>query len=196
VFPFLITDKTVRAEGPSWRPRRTAGRFDWMVLTALLLSVLLYLLSFFLPAIQVLKSRAEYGWEAFLIIQGVLEPNPLAATIDLLVILLWWLPNPALWAGIVLLAARRWRAAAAVGTIGPVGFVACGFDPDHLVFEFRQFRVGYYCWGASVLLITAAAMWRSLVPTAPAQREPRQVGGGFLNFPPCDINEPSPPPTR
>src|SRR5437660_10174412 len=109
------------------QPLKHDGR-DYLAWGAVLLSCCLYIISFFLPAVQVLKSHAHSGWEAFLIVKRFIESPPLE-TIGLFLVPLWWLPNAALWAGVILVAIRRWRGAAAVGLLGLIGVAACGFDP-------------------------------------------------------------------
>src|SRR5713226_9205642 len=126
----MVLDLSNRADSASREGKRTPDAGNCLVHIALLLSCVLYCISFFLPAIQILRAHAESGWEAFLVVPKRLLESPPLQNWELLIVLLWWLPNPAFWIGIILLATQRWRAASIAGIIGLGGVVACGFELD------------------------------------------------------------------
>lgn len=135
---------------------------DWVTVIGLLLVVALYSISFFLTAVEVFGPIA--GWEAFLIVAGRPFESPRPEMTDLIWIAMYWLPNPSLWVGTVLLALGRGRAAAVAGLTGVIGGLACGFILDRPAIDFRAFREGYYCWVASLALLAGLGIWRAVWP--------------------------------
>lgn len=146
-------------------PPRRWGRFRGRRpdLLCALLTAALYGTSFFLPTLVVL-SDPIYGWGAFWIVTLLPWDNPPLPTGELIQTLVWWLPNPLLWIGIVFLAIGQGRRAAVLGLLALPAGLSCAFDADTFRFRFHEFQAGYYCWLASMALLTAAGAWRGLRP--------------------------------
>src|SRR5262249_25948655 len=136
-----------------WEGRHTRWRLPTVL--AALATASLYAISFFLPVLDVLNAPL-LGWNAYWIVaQRPWEKDPLT-TGELLQLILWWLPNPLLWVGIVFLAIGRAGNAACLGLLAMAAGLSCAFDVEMLRFQFYEFRIGYYCWLASMAVLTAA----------------------------------------
>src|SRR5262245_17097482 len=102
----------------------------------------LYATSFFLPVCLVLNDTIS-GWQAYLAVsphrawEAPLQPT------EVFQLLVWWLPNPLMWVGIVLLALGRGLSAACTGLLALSAGLSVAFDFDTFRFDFREFREGY-----------------------------------------------------
>src|SRR5262249_17910819 len=125
-----------------------------------------YATAFFLP-VHALglgnKDYIFYGWEAY---QAVGPHASWNRPFGWERILSWvqWLPNPLMWVGIVLLALWRGLSAAGVGLLALAAGVSCAFEFETFRFYFHEYREGYYCWLASMVLLTVAGAWFGLRP--------------------------------
>jgi HEAT repeats/PBS lyase HEAT-like repeat len=115
----------------------------------------LYLVSFLLPVFHdrgilanhlgVQPNGSVYGWQAFVI--------------GLVVRWFGWAANPVIWLGVFFLARRKPRVAAGAGVLAIVlGLTYLELLVGHSLLSPRSYSVGYFCWLASAMLLTAAGL--------------------------------------
>lgn len=115
----------------------------------------LYLVAFVLPVFHdrgILANRLAVqpngsvsGWQAF-VIGLVVKP-------------LGWVANPAIWLGVFFLARRKPRVAASLGVLAIVlGLMYLELLVGHSLLSPHSYSVGYFCWLASAMLLTAAGL--------------------------------------
>src|SRR5262249_28660212 len=133
---------------PHWL---TLVKVDRPALIGLLSSAILYVTSLFLPAFQPMVDGHVYtGWMAFSIVDAVFR-SPLY-------VVWWWGPNPLIWAALWLATKARWGWAFLAGFVAMFLGLSISFDPDSFRFCIGgAFRIGYYCWLASMGLVTGTA---------------------------------------
>lgn len=119
----------------------------------------LYLSSFFMTVHDFPSGKPLRGWDAFYLATLSLCESPPLSAYHLTRWLVGWLPNPALWVGIVLLALGRWRIAALAGFLGLVGALSWGAGFPLLGANFSEFREGYYCWLSSMAALAGFGLW-------------------------------------
>ncbi len=128
-----------------------------------LLAAVVYIVSFFLPAVAVFSDPIA-GWQAYLFVTLAPWDAKQMPLRELVLWLVYWLPNPLLWVGIFFLARGRPGGAAWLGLVALAAGLGCTFDADQLRFNFSDCRVGYYCWLASMALVAGAGGWHGLRP--------------------------------
>ncbi len=115
----------------------------------------LYLVSFVLPVFHdrgmlanhlgVQPNGSVYGWQAFVI--------------GLVVRWFGWAANPVIWLGVFFLARRKPRVAAGAGVLAIVlGLTYLELLVGHSLLSPKSYSVGYFCWLASAMLLTAAGL--------------------------------------
>src|SRR5262249_33652503 len=185
------------------RPNRWEHlRKDYLVLIGLVLSLNLYISSFFLRVteLQVLVNGSPntyYGWEAFQVVSSAWTKRASDGRIrswDAVIVLTGWVPNPLLWAGLVCLGIGRMRTAASLGIAAVLAALSNAFTWFH--FDFRYLLEGYYCWVMSMIVLTVVAAIRSVRPSAQDYLTRHFLGGAYLNAPVSTLDESVPPPTR
>lgn len=121
----------------------------------LLSAVALYAVSFALPACEVMGGWV-FGYAAFVFYLTESFFNPLA--------LIAWAPNPLFWVGLFFATRGRWAGAVVASCLAlVVGLLLC-YDPDGGRFRLADYRVGYFCWLASMLALAGVASWRVVNP--------------------------------
>jgi hypothetical protein len=121
----------------------------------------LYLVSFFLPTYS--TTRPHFGWEVFVdSFHGLFQPRD---TENLSGMLLVWLPNPLLWAGVVCFWARRPHFAFVAGGMAAVFaaytlYLLHSLDGTRLLTPANSLwdRSGAYVWSASMLSLAIAGL--------------------------------------
>jgi hypothetical protein len=149
-------------------------RRGWQWLCIALVAVV-YGVSFFLPAFgPIFSSKPLTGWEAFQIVAQVVflgRPGNGREVALSVLYLFGWLPNPALVAGLFLLAIRRGWPAFIVGLSATA--CACIWLCTWLP-HLELFGGGYYVWLGSMALLAGGGLWVART-NARASRAPERT---------------------
>jgi len=154
-----------------------SNRFQvWLLLVVV---IGLYAESFLLPALSVSgKTGPSYDSTGRVVVHPGGKPwGPVRLTGNICFqfalrtpsMLVWWLPNPLLWIGCVLMIRNGWKLAALVGAIASLLAAYCAFaflrSPTGAV------HIGCWVWVGSMVLLAVGAMWSSRWETRYAQED-------------------------